>query len=236
MKNFFRLGTTAKVSMVILISRMTGFVRDICIATFIGAGPLNDAFLAAFKLANLFRAIFSEGAMNSAIVPTISHSLESHGVKYTKLLKCHVLTILVITLILLTVFVFYYMEFVILVTNYGFANNPTIFNLAVDLAYIIFPYLTFISVSAFYGSISMVAFCSTISILIINCIVIYIIPTLINVYLAITTLMISNILACACRSMHACIVASSFAPPPFLRAGCAAIRALLLRVVRSYGL
>jgi putative peptidoglycan lipid II flippase len=153
MKKFFRLGTTAKVSMVILISRMTGFVRDICIATFIGAGPLNDAFLAAFKLANLFRAIFSEGAMNSAIVPTISHSLASHGDKYTRLVKCHILTMLVTTLILFTLFVFYYMEFVILITNYGFANNPTIFNLAVDLAYIIFPYLSFISISAFYGSI-----------------------------------------------------------------------------------
>lgn len=153
MKKIFRLGPTAKVSMVILVSRMTGFVRDICIATFIGAGPLNDAFLAAFKLANLFRAIFSEGAMNSAIVPTISHSLASHGEKYTRLVKCHVLTMLIITLMLLTLFVFYYMEFVILITNYGFANNPTIFNLAVDLAYIIFPYLTFISISAFYGSI-----------------------------------------------------------------------------------
>ena len=153
MKNFFRLGPTAKVSIVIFISRMTGFVRDMCIAAFIGAGPLNDAFLAAFKLANLFRAIFSEGAMNSAIVPTISQSIASHGEKYTKLVKSHVLTTLLITLILFTLFIFLYMDFVMFITNPGFSDNPIIFNLAVDLAYITFPYLTFISIAAFYGSI-----------------------------------------------------------------------------------
>jgi putative peptidoglycan lipid II flippase len=150
---FFRVGAAAKVSLIILVSRITGFVRDMCMAAFIGAGPVNDAFLAAFKLTNLFRSVFGEGAISAAVVPTISQSITTHGEKYARVIKCHVLTILSLSLALLTFFVFFNMRSIILITNPGFSSNPTIFDLAEDLAYITFPYLTFISVAAFYGSI-----------------------------------------------------------------------------------
>ncbi len=150
---FFRVGAATKVSLIILVSRITGFIRDMCMAAFIGAGPVNDAFLAVFKLTNLFRSVFGEGAMSAAVVPTISQSIATHGEKYARVIKCHVLTILSLSLALLTFFVFFNMRSIILITNPGFSSNPTIFDLAEDLAYITFPYLTFISVAAFYGSV-----------------------------------------------------------------------------------
>lgn len=153
MKKLFRLGPSLKVAITIFCSRISGFVRDMCLAAFVGAGPLNDAFLAAFKLTNIFRSIFGEGAMNSAVVPAISQSMKSHGERYTRVIKFHVLTILLLSLVAFTILVFYGMESIILITNPGFANNHTIFELAVDLAYINFPYLTFISLAAFYGAV-----------------------------------------------------------------------------------
>src|SRR5512140_3573127 len=52
-----------------LLSRLTGFARDIMLAAIIGAGPVADAFFVAFRLPNHFRAIFAEGAFNSAFIP-----------------------------------------------------------------------------------------------------------------------------------------------------------------------
>ena len=58
-----------------LISRLTGFLRDMVLATFLGAGLASDAFFVAFKLPNLFRSLFAEGAFTSAFVPMLSHKL-----------------------------------------------------------------------------------------------------------------------------------------------------------------
>ena len=59
-----------------LISRITGFFRDIILANYLGAGMISDAFFVAFKLPNLFRSLFAEGAFTSAFVPIFSHKLE----------------------------------------------------------------------------------------------------------------------------------------------------------------
>ena len=59
-----------------LLSRVLGMVRDVLIAGFIGPGPLMDAFVAAFRLPNLFRRFFAEGAFNAAFVPMFSKRLE----------------------------------------------------------------------------------------------------------------------------------------------------------------
>src|SRR5919201_3024305 len=61
-----------------LISRVTGFARDIMLAAILGAGPVADAFYVAFRLPNHFRAIFAEGAFNAAWVPAYAHV---HGEK-----------------------------------------------------------------------------------------------------------------------------------------------------------
>ena len=62
-----------------MISRVLGFVRDILIATFLGTGPVADAWVVAIRFPNLFRRIFAEGAFNSAFVPLYSKRLEGEG-------------------------------------------------------------------------------------------------------------------------------------------------------------
>ena len=57
-----------------LISRLTGFLRDVVLANFLGAGAVSDAFFVAFKLPNLFRNLFAEGAFSAAFVPMISQN------------------------------------------------------------------------------------------------------------------------------------------------------------------
>src|SRR5262245_16081486 len=62
-----------------LISRITGFLRDIVLANVLGAGPVADAFFVALRLPNHFRAIFAEGAFNSAFVPSYARLRTSSG-------------------------------------------------------------------------------------------------------------------------------------------------------------
>src|SRR5881227_1862733 len=62
-----------------LLSRLTGFARDIMLAAILGAGPLGDAFFVAFRLPNHFRAIFAEGAFNAAFVPAYAHVSGAEG-------------------------------------------------------------------------------------------------------------------------------------------------------------
>ena len=68
------------------ISRILGFVRDIFIAAFIGAGPIADAFFVAFRLPNLFRRLFAEGAFNAAFVPLYAGKIGRKGMRLRKLL------------------------------------------------------------------------------------------------------------------------------------------------------
>ena len=62
-----------------LLSRITGFIRDMVLARFLGAGMIADAFFVAFKLPNLFRSLFAEGAFTSAFVPMVSQKLAGEG-------------------------------------------------------------------------------------------------------------------------------------------------------------
>ena len=62
-----------------LVSRITGFARDMILANFLGAGAVSDAFFVAFKLPNLFRSLFAEGAFTSAFVPIFSQKLVGGG-------------------------------------------------------------------------------------------------------------------------------------------------------------
>ena len=68
-----------------MVSRVLGFVRDLLIANFLGAGMIADAFFVAFKLPNLFRSLFAEGAFNVAFVPLFSERLETKGKEQARL-------------------------------------------------------------------------------------------------------------------------------------------------------
>src|SRR5437588_7792135 len=77
-----------------LLSRATGFARDIMLAAIIGAGPLGDAFFVAFRLPNHFRAIFAEGAFNAAFVPAYAHVSGAVGEGAAKLFSNRIFTLL----------------------------------------------------------------------------------------------------------------------------------------------
>src|SRR5512132_1447246 len=77
-----------------LLSRLTGFIRDIMLAAILGAGPIADAFFVALRLPNHFRAIFAEGAFNAAFVPAYARIRQQGGAAPAKLFADRVFTLL----------------------------------------------------------------------------------------------------------------------------------------------
>lgn len=141
------------VGMFTLLSRIFGFVRDILIAKFIGAGLLSDAFFAAFKLPNLFRKIFAEGALNSAFVPIFSRLAHDNKKRMAKTFAINLFSILLYSVFVLTIVTEIFMPTIIKVFIPGFIGNPEKFSLTVDLARIVFPYLIFISMVSLMSGI-----------------------------------------------------------------------------------
>src|SRR6185312_10049367 len=87
-----------------LLSRITGFARDIVLAAILGAGPIADAFFVALRLPNHFRAIFAEGAFNAAFVPTYARIRTQSGADPSKLFADRIFTLLfVVQAVLLAV-------------------------------------------------------------------------------------------------------------------------------------
>src|SRR5229473_863903 len=86
-----------------LLSRLTGFARDIMLAAILGAGPVADAFFVAFRLPNHFRAIFAEGAFNAAFVPAYAHVHGEHGETSARLFASRIFTLLFFSQLVLLV-------------------------------------------------------------------------------------------------------------------------------------
>ncbi len=128
-----------------LISRVTGFARDIMIAAFLGAGPVAEAFLIAFSLPNMFRRFFAEGAFNMAFVPMFSKKLES-GDNAEDFAR-DALSGLMFILVVLTLLAQLFMPWLVLAMASGF-HGDTRFDLAVEYGRIAFPYILFISIAA----------------------------------------------------------------------------------------
>ena len=84
------------------LSRILGFIRDILIASVVGTGPVADAFFVAFRLPNMFRRIFAEGAFNAAFVPLFSRRMEEEGAAAAKAFAEQALAVLLTTLFALT--------------------------------------------------------------------------------------------------------------------------------------
>jgi putative peptidoglycan lipid II flippase len=136
-----------------LLSRITGFVRDIALAAVLGAGPVADAFFVALRLPNHFRAIFGEGAFNAAFVPAYARIREQGGAEPAKLLADRVFTLLVASQVVLLAIALAFTPAVIALLAPGFAKEPDQFALAVELTRITFPYLLLVSVVTLYSGI-----------------------------------------------------------------------------------
>jgi putative peptidoglycan lipid II flippase len=133
-----------------LLSRLTGFARDIMLAAILGAGPVADAFFVALRLPNHFRAIFAEGAFNAAFVPAYAH-LHSQSEKSAKLFADRIFTLLFSAQIVLLAVAWLFMPQVIAILAPGFSGDPVRGELAISLTRITFPYLLLITLVTLYG-------------------------------------------------------------------------------------
>jgi putative peptidoglycan lipid II flippase len=136
-----------------LVSRVTGFARDIFLAAVLGAGPIADAFFVALRLPNHFRAIFAEGAFNAAFVPAYARIRQQGGPDPAKLFADRVFTLLFASQVVLLVVALFFMPEVISLLAPGFFKDPERFALAVELTRITFPYLLLVSLVTLYSGI-----------------------------------------------------------------------------------
>jgi putative peptidoglycan lipid II flippase len=133
-----------------LMSRVLGFVRDVLIAGFLGPGILMDAYVAAFRLPNMFRRFFAEGAFNAAFVPMFSKRLEAEedAMGFASL----ALSGLSLVLMALTGLAMIFMPALVFATAEGFYGDAR-FDLTVDFGRIVFPYILFISLAALFSGV-----------------------------------------------------------------------------------
>jgi putative peptidoglycan lipid II flippase len=135
------------------ISRVLGFLRDMLAAAILGAGPVNDALVVAFRLPNLFRSLFAEGAFNSAFVPMFTKTLQSKGRDSARAFAEEALAVLLLALIVMTALAEIAMPWLIMLIAPGFSDDPDQAALAVLLTRITFPYLLCMSLTALAGGI-----------------------------------------------------------------------------------
>jgi putative peptidoglycan lipid II flippase len=134
-----------------LLSRFTGFARDIMLAALLGAGPIADAFFVALRLPNHFRAIFAEGAFNAAFVPAYARIRQQDGAAPAALFADRIFTLLLITQLVLLAVALAFTPWVISLLAPGFKDDPGRYGLAVELTRITFPYLMLVSLVTLYG-------------------------------------------------------------------------------------
>lgn len=136
-----------------LLSRLLGFVRDVLLAAAVGAGPVGDAFVVAFRLPNLFRRLFAEGAFNSAFIPLFGRKVEEEGDDGARQFAGEIGSALLFCLLVLTALAQIFMPYVVWGLAPGFVSDPDKFDLTVLMSRIAFPYLIFMSLLAFIGGI-----------------------------------------------------------------------------------
>jgi putative peptidoglycan lipid II flippase len=147
------LKALATVSSMTLVSRLLGFVRDAVIARGFGAGLYTDAFFVAFRLPNLLRRIFAEGAFSQAFVPILAEYKMRRGDAEARTLVDHVTGLLAVVLFVVTALGILAAPWIIYVSAPGFAAVPAKFELTVELLRITFPYILFISLTSLAGGI-----------------------------------------------------------------------------------
>ena len=147
------LRATTVVAAFTLLSRVTGLARDIAFSAWFGAGPLMDAFAVAFKIPNLLRRFFGEGAFSQAFVPVISEYRTTRSLAETRDLISRTSGTLALVLFAVTAVGVIAAPLVILVFAPGFLDDAGRFPLAVRMLRLTFPYVLFVSLTALAGSV-----------------------------------------------------------------------------------
>lgn len=145
--------STATIGFYTLLSRVLGFIRDITIASSIGASMLSDAFFVAFKIPNFLRRLFAEGAFNSAFVPLYAGMQAGEGQEKANRFADEAYSFLVAVLLLVSAVCVAVMPWLMLALAPGFTDDAGKYDLTVLLTRITFPYIIFISVVSLLGGI-----------------------------------------------------------------------------------
>jgi len=132
-----------------LASRITGFIRDTLLAILFGAGLAMDAFVVAFRIPNLLRRLFAEGAFSQAFVPVLGECRERRGDDATRELAGKVLAVLAFWLFVVTLIGILAAPVIVYLSASGFAKDADKFALTVTMVRICFPYILFVSLVSF---------------------------------------------------------------------------------------
>lgn len=152
------LRSTAIIGSLTLVSRLLGLVRDVLIARYLGAGAVSDAFFTAFKLPNVFRRMFAEGAFNAAFVPLYAKRIEQEGEDAADNFASEVGSMLLVVVLGLVIAFELTMPWSLNIIGFGLDRTPTAdgvipYDLAVTYALITMPYLLFMSLMALLSGI-----------------------------------------------------------------------------------
>ncbi|MGP1952784.1 MAG: murein biosynthesis integral membrane protein MurJ [Arsenophonus sp. ET-KM2-MAG3] len=147
------LKSLAVISSITMFSRILGFIRDAIITRFFGASAATDAFFVAFKLPNLLRRIFAEGAFSQAFIPILVEYKNQQGNEATRTFIAYISGLLTLILAIITLAEILVAPWIIYITAPGFIATPDKFDLTVRLLRITFPYIFLISLVSLVGAI-----------------------------------------------------------------------------------
>jgi putative peptidoglycan lipid II flippase len=202
------LRSVATVGGYTMMSRVLGFVRDVLMAQFLGAGPVADAFFVALRLPNLFRALFAEGAFSAAFVPIFAGMVAKDGHRSARLFAEEAVAALTAALFVFVLVCEIFTPALLHVLAPGFAAEPAKFAITVTFTRITFPYLLFISLTALQGGVlnSLERFAATAAA-----------PVLLNIFLIGTLLLVRPVNGVA---LSWAVTAAGFAQFVWLMASC----------------
>jgi len=147
------LRAAATVSSLTLLSRVTGLVRDLLLSRIFGSDAAMDAFAAAFRLPNLLRRLFAEGAFSQAFVPILAQARAQRGTDQTRVLASHVMSALFWVVLAVSLLGVIFAPVLVYAIASGFARDPATFELATLLTRWMFPYIFFMSLVAFAAGV-----------------------------------------------------------------------------------
>ena len=133
------------------ISRLAGFVRDVMTASFLGAGPVADAFVVALKLPNFFRNVTAEGSFSVSFVPLYTEALHNEGEDTASRFAGQAFSVMATYLTVFTTVMVVFMPYVMFLIAPGFKAGNLRYDLAVEFSRITFPYLVLISLCSLAG-------------------------------------------------------------------------------------
>ncbi len=136
------------VSLAVMTSRVLGLVRDQVFAIFFGAGLYYDAFLTAFRIPNLLRDLFAEGALSAAFVTTFSQVLETKGDKEAIRLSNRVATLIILIITAISIIGWWYAPTIVQILAPGFYDVPGKADLTIKLTRIMIPFLLLVALAA----------------------------------------------------------------------------------------